>query len=680
MTSVAVLMSDLVGYSRLHPVDQVATLHRLNRLLENLEPFTEAQAVGRAFLRDTGDGVALVFLDGAGTALASATRLARTSSDENVPTRFGLHCGLIDLEITDLHGHVKGAGEAINTASRVMDLGDAGHILMTAEFVEGLRQIDADIDECLFDFGDVTVKHGAVLRVYNYSDGFVGAAQKPRKLGGPALQSGRPRAARRMNVAIGYKRHATNDEHVMNALLKGLTNAGHKVFVDLNLEVGVKWADAIRAKIRDSDAMIVLLSERAVGSEMVEAEIVEANQYQQAQAGKPRLLPVRIAFDEPLPPPFGAILDGLQFVRWDGPHDDVKVVGEILRALDTVEIRDDSHELEPIGGAVPLDSAFYVERSTDSDFMRAIQRRDGLILLKGPRQVGKTSLLGRALQAARSQGERVVTTDCQSLNESDFANIDTFFKGLCALFVRRMGLRVPASEYWVEGLDANANLEYFLSTYAIPESGFLVWGLDEVDRLFGRPYASQVFALFRSWYNVRASDPSQPYARLVMAIAYATEAHLFISDLNQSPFNVGTRLRLDDFSPDQVSELNERYGRVLATPADLMRLYELLGGQPFLVRRALNEMVEAGITLNELMLSADREEGLYGDHLRRILMGLTKDESLLEASKQLLRRLPMTDGDAFLRMRAAGVLRGESMGEAQFRCRLYRDFLDRHLR
>jgi hypothetical protein len=64
--------------------------------------------------------------------------------------------------------------------------------------------------------------------------------------------------------------------------------------------------------------------------------------------------------------------------------------------------------------------------------------------------------------------------------------------------------------------------------------------------LFSHKYASDIFSLFRSWHNLRALDPYGPWCRLTIAIAYATEAHLFISDLNQSPFNVGTRLTLED--------------------------------------------------------------------------------------------------------------------------------------
>jgi len=83
--------------------------------------------------------------------------------------------------------------------------------------------------------------------------------------------------------------------------------------------------------------------------------------------------------------------------------------------------------------------------------------------------------------------------------------------------------------------------------------------LDEVDRLITCGFGSEVFGLFRSWHNERSLDPSGPWERLTMAIAYATEAHLFITDVNQSPFNVGTRLTVEDFTLSQVADLNERY-------------------------------------------------------------------------------------------------------------------------
>lgn len=69
--------------------------------------------------------------------------------------------------------------------------------------------------------------------------------------------------------------------------------------------------------------------------------------------------------------------------------------------------------LEPDGGAVPLHSRFYIIRPTDGEFQAAVEQKDSIVLVKGPRQVGKTSLLARSLQRAREAGARVVLTDLQ---------------------------------------------------------------------------------------------------------------------------------------------------------------------------------------------------------------------------------------------------------------------------
>ena len=84
-------------------------------------------------------------------------------------------------------------------------------------------------------------------------------------------------------------------------------------------------------------------------------------------------------------------------------------------------------KLDPVGGAVPLDSRFYIERPTDAEFREAIARQDSIVLVKGPRQVGKTSLLARGLQQAREAGARVVMTDFQKLSDSQLATTEALF-------------------------------------------------------------------------------------------------------------------------------------------------------------------------------------------------------------------------------------------------------------
>jgi hypothetical protein len=207
----------------------------------------------------------------------------------------------------------------------------------------------------------------------------------------------------------------------------------------------------------------------------------------------------------------------------------------------------------------------------------------------------------------------------------------------------------------------------------------MVWGLDEVDRLFTCEFGSEVFGLFRSWHNERSLDPMGPWRRMTLAIAYATEAHLFITDLNQSPFNVGTRLALEDFTPDQVLELNNRYGSPLGTAEEVKRFIDLVSGQPYLVRRGLHEIATHGGDLASFEAIVDRDEGPFGDHLRRMLVLLAQDVTLCEVIRAILRGKPCPNAETFYRLRSAGVISGESAREARPRCRLYSEYLQRHL-
>jgi hypothetical protein len=173
---------------------------------------------------------------------------------------------------------------------------------------------------------------------------------------------------------------------------------------------------------------------------------------------------------------------------------------------------------------------------------------------------------------------------------------------------------------WDDSRSRNINFERFIRRQVLSGiSSHLFWGLDEVDRLFTRNFGGQVFGMFRAWHNRRALAPSGPWSKLTLAIAYATEAHLFITDLNQSPFNVGTRLELEDFSMGELNELNQRYGAPLKNQDELRRFYDLLAGQPYLSQCAFHEMIARNQGIDFVEKEADREESIFGDHLRRLI-------------------------------------------------------------
>ena len=481
-------------------------------------------------------------------------------------------------------------------------------------------------------------------------------------------------------IVLLYKRNAHPDEELLVLVERALRQHGYQVFVDRHLVVGMEWAREIERRISRAEAVVTLLSAAAVQSEMLAYEIQIAREAAQRRYGKPIILPIRVNFDDPLPESLASVLHGIQWARWNGPGDNNMLLAEITASLSQVRpVKPQPAKLEAVGGAVPLDSTFYLARPTDEDFHTAISRNDSIVLVKGARQMGKTSLMARGLQEARRNGCKVVLTDLQKLNATHLHAVDNFFLALAEAIADQLDLDVDP-DVCNPRRGPSMNFERFLRREVLNKlSSRLVWGLDEVDRLFTCNFGSEVFGLFRSWHNERSLDPSGPWQNLTLAIAYATEAHLFITDMNQSPFNVGTRLTLADFTLEQVSELNGRYGSPLKDPRELVRFYELLGGQPYLTRRGLHELTSHNVSFSEFESKAAHDEGPFGDHLRRILVSLAQDPNLCDAMKGLLAGRPASSPEVFYRLRSSGVVTGESARLMRMRCRLYEVYLLRHL-
>ena len=336
--------------------------------------------------------------------------------------------------------------------------------------------------------------------------------------------------------------------------------------------------------------------------------------------------------------------------------------------------------LESVGGAVPVDSQFYIVRSTDREFHEAIARHESAILVKGSRQMGKTSLLARGLQKARESGATVIFTDIQKLNAKDLTVADTFFFTLADLVAEQLDLPVLPRDVWKCGDRSNANFERYLKNEvlrSIPNR--LVWGFDELDRLFAVDYGREVFALFRAWHNERALDPRSPWGSLTLLMSYSTEASLFIGDLNHSPFNIGTRLTLEDFDLNQVAELNRLYGSPLRNDQELGSFHRFVGGHPFLVRRGLHELVSRPLTYDLFEKEVDSEDGIFGDHLRRIPLLLAEDPGFREIVRGVLNDQICPTFESFERLRSAGLVVGTSENDVRPRCELYSRFLRRQL-
>lgn len=358
-----------------------------------------------------------------------------------------------------------------------------------------------------------------------------------------------------------------------------------------------------------------------------------------------------------------------------------RLTAEVKSISGQVHIEADAEPGPPNGALIPGDPR-YVIRPTDEEFCSAVQRRDSIVVVKGARQVGKSSLLARALQQARGYGYAVVQIDLQRFSLDIFLTLEKLLFSLANEITDQLNLE-PPRQSWESDLGPSVNMGRFLERRILEKTNTtVVCGLDELDRLLDRPYANDFFGLVRSWHNARALAPGSPWSHFTLAMALATEPHLFIKDLNQSPFNVGTRLTLNDFDYGQVEELNCTYERIYGSSLDTGKLthyFDILGGHPYLLQSALYAKVCKHLSLEELEQQAEHNQGPFGEHLNRMFRLLKQDTALWEGTRSVLEGKPSMDLVVFHRLRSAGVLIGNSPQDARLRCELYARYLRKRL-
>jgi TolB-like protein/Tfp pilus assembly protein PilF len=176
-----VLFIDIVGYSKLLLKQQSELQRELNEVVSGTKEFREAELAGKLIRLPTGDGMALVFRTNPEAPVECAVEIARAlKSHPAIQLRMGIHSGPVN-EVVDVNQRANIAGAGINMAQRVMDCGDAGHILLSRHVAEDLEQ-DERWRPLLHDLGTCEVKHGVRVGVTNLYSDEVGNAQLPKKL------------------------------------------------------------------------------------------------------------------------------------------------------------------------------------------------------------------------------------------------------------------------------------------------------------------------------------------------------------------------------------------------------------------------------------------------------------------------------------------------------------------
>ena len=176
-----VLFMDLVGYSKLPMDRQTRVIQQLNEIVSGAAEYQRAQARDQLIRLPTGDGMALVFFRDPEAPVQCALEIARAlGSIPDVKLRMGVHAGPV-YRVADINANKNVAGGGVNLAQRVMDCGDAGHILVSDKVADVLGQLSKWAN-CLHDLGEQKVKHGVRVHLFNLYTPEAGNPHRPKKL------------------------------------------------------------------------------------------------------------------------------------------------------------------------------------------------------------------------------------------------------------------------------------------------------------------------------------------------------------------------------------------------------------------------------------------------------------------------------------------------------------------
>jgi hypothetical protein len=352
------------------------------------------------------------------------------------------------------------------------------------------------------------------------------------------------------------------------------------------------------------------------------------------------------------------------------------------------------------GGTLRLSVPSYVERAADAELLAALRNGDFCYLLT-PRQMGKSSLMVRTatrLAPADGSGEGVAVVMLDLTAVGHGVSAEQFYRGLLSLAAERFGAELESS--WRAAADVGP-VQRFMAAFralvhAHPGRRFVVF-IDEIDAVRNQSFSTDdFFAALRELHNRRAADPAlQRLTFCLLGVASPTD---LIYDAASTPFNIGKRIELTDFTPTEATALLPGLRAAGAGDADaaLARILHWTGGHPYLTQRLAASVAEGGDLSAEavdrrcaalfLGQAAWERDSNLGFVRERLLRAQRDDASADEVRVNLLerydralqgKRLADDPGDAYCGLlRLSGIVRSER-GLLIPRNRIYRRVFDR---
>ncbi len=276
----------------------------------------------------------------------------------------------------------------------------------------------------------------------------------------------------------------------------------------------------------------------------------------------------------------------------------------------------------------------YIERPPiESRCYEEICKPGALLRIQAPLQFGKTELMSRVMHHVAQQGYRTVVLNLRDAVGEDFNSLDKFLQWFITTIAETLELGQPVEEHWRKSLgNCKIKCRTYFEKYLLPGDSAVAIALDEVDRLFVHgEIAGEFLGMLRTWHEDAKTKPLWRQLRLLMS---HTQVYTQLN-INQSPFNAGTEIKLTDFTSEQVESLSQKY-KLNWKNIQVKQLMAMVGGHPYLIKQAIQVVSRQDMTLESLLQSAPTASGIYRNHLERHWRYLQTNAALATAFKTIV--------------------------------------------
>ncbi|MBV7336450.1 AAA-like domain-containing protein [Chloroflexi bacterium TSY] len=200
--------------------------------------------------------------------------------------------------------------------------------------------------------------------------------------------------------------------------------------------------------------------------------------------------------------------------------------------------------------------------------------------------------------------------------------------------------------------------------------------LDGVEKVLGKDPQDDFFGMLRYWHDVRARNKN--FAQVSLFLSCSTEPQLFIKNPHRSPFNVGERILLQDFTRLEIEELNQHHSSLLNSD-QLSQLVEFLGGHPALIRQAFFRLAMGRNDFDSLFTIATSDDGPFGNHLKQLWQAILDAPDLKKSLRQICHDQAHEKDKNYYSLKGADLVL-ESSDQVVMRNRLYQLYFSEQLK